>query len=214
MQEQPHGSFHPHSGQVAPRGHPYGGSKGADKVALGDPQPLTELLHAVQASVVLADIFNGGLHQRRQRRGGAVGPRKLTEQGEGQLAGGPAAGARRPSSSAAAGQVSPRARNGSSVSPARNCTAACPVSWMQSRWLSPSGVRVNGARLSTRWPAAALWGGRISALPAGEGEASARLAVHLPLETRQTHSPSPVRVRGSLGWISRTTPRAAVLVQS
>ena len=92
--------------------------------------------------------------------------------------------------------------------------AACPVSWMQSRWLSPSGVRVNGARLSTRWPAAALWGGRISALPAGEGETSVRLAVHLPLETRQTHSPSPVRVRGSLGWISRTTPRAAVLVQS
>ena len=71
-----------------------------------------------------------------------------------------------------------------------------------------------GARLSTRWPAAALWGGRISALPAGEGEASVRLAVHLPLEIRQTHSPSPVRVRGSLGWISRTTPRAAVLVQS
>ena len=35
--------------------------------------------------------------------------------------------------------------------------------------------------------------------PAGEGEASARLAVHLPLEIRQTHSPSPVRVRGSLG---------------
>ena len=63
-------------------------------------------------------------------------------------------------------------------------------------------------------PAAALWGGRISALPAGEGEASVRLAVHLPLEIRQTHSPSPVRVRGSLGWISRTTPRAAVLVQS
>ena len=62
--------------------------------------------------------------------------------------------------------------------------------------------------------AAALWGGRISALPAGEGEASVRLAVHLPLEIRQTHSPSPVRVRGSLGWISRTTPRAAVLVQS
>ena len=85
---------------------------------------------------------------------------------------------------------------------------------MQSRWLSPSGVRVNGARLSTRWPAAALWGGRISALPAGEGEASVRLAVHLPLEIRQTHSPSPVRVKGSLGWISRTTPRAAVLVQS
>ena len=80
-----------------------------------------------------------------------------------------ASAARRPSSSAAAGQVSPRARNGSSVSPARNCTAACPVSWMQSRWLSPSGVRVNGARLSTRWPAAALWGGRISALPAGGG---------------------------------------------
>ena len=51
-------------------------------------------------------------------------------------------------------------------------------------------------------------------LPAGEGEASVRLAVHLPLEIRQTHSPSPVRVRGSLGWISRTTPRAAVLVQS
>ena len=47
-----------------------------------------------------------------------------------------------------------------------------------------------------------------------EEEASVRLAVHLPLEIRQTHSPSPVRVRGSLGWISRTTPRAAVLVQS
>ena len=213
VQEQPHGSFHPHSGQVAPRGHPYGGGKGADKVALGDSQPLTELLHAVQASVILADILNGGLHQRRQRRGGAVGPRKLTEQGKGQLAGSPAAGCIGLGGKAAQ-QLSPRARNGSSVSPARNRTAACPVSWMQSRWLSPSGVRVNGARLSTRWPAAALWGGRISALPAGEGEASVRLAVHLPLEIRQTHSPSPVRVRGSLGWISRTTPRAAVLVQS
>ena len=92
MQEQPHGSFHPHGGQVAPRRHPYGGGKGADKVALGDSQPLTELLHAVQASVVLADILNGGLHQRRQGRSGAVGPRKLTEQGKGQLAGSPAAG--------------------------------------------------------------------------------------------------------------------------
>ena len=38
-----------------------------------------------------------------------------------------------PISSAAAGQVSPRARNGSSGSPARNCSAACPVSCKQSR---------------------------------------------------------------------------------
>ena len=32
--------------------------------------------------------------------------------------------------------------------------------------------------------------------------------------TAEPTGPSPVRVRGSLGWISRTTPRAAVLVQS
>ena len=61
-------------------------------MALGHPQPLAELLHAVQARVVGPDVRDGGLHQRRQGGGGAVGPRKLTEQGKGQLAGGPAAG--------------------------------------------------------------------------------------------------------------------------
>ncbi len=105
---------------------PHGGGKGADQMALGDAQPLAELLHAVQAGVVCADILNGGLHQRRQGGGGAVGPGQLAQQGKGQLAAGPAVGgvssARRPISSAAAGQVSPRARKGSSGSPARNCT--------------------------------------------------------------------------------------------
>ena len=120
--------------------------------------------------------------------------------------------ARRPISSAAAGQVSPRARKGISESPARNCSAACPVSWTQSRWHSFSGARVSGPRLSTRWPAAAFWGGSNRAEPAGISSRSDRETTHFPLEMRQTQSPSPRRVRGSSGWASSTMPRAAVVL--
>ena len=119
-----------------------------------------------------------------------------------------------PISSAAAGQVSPRARNGSSGSPARNCSAACPVSCKQSRWQAPAGVRVKGERLRMRCPAGAFWGGRIRALPAGLGPISSREAVQVPLETRQTQSPSPLRVRGASGWVFCTAARAAVALQS
>ena len=126
----------------------------------------------------------------------------------------PASAASRPISSAAAGQVSPRARKGSSVSPARNCAAACPVSWMQSRWQPPSGARASGARLRIRWPADTLWGGRTRADPAGDGPAAGSEAVHFPLETRHTHSPSPASVRGLSGWTSCTEASAAVVLQS
>ena len=85
--------------------------------------------------------------------------------------------ARRSSSSAAAGQVSPRARKGSSCSPARNWVLACPVSWTHSRWQLPSGSSTSGARLSTRCPAGTLWGGSSSAAPAGRGPAEGTLAV-------------------------------------
>ena len=120
--------------------------------------------------------------------------------------------ARRPISSAAAGQVSPRARKGISDSPPRNCSAACPVSWTQSRWHSFSGARVRGPRLSTRWPAAALWGGSRRAEPPGAAPVSDRETTHFPLEMRQTQSPSPRRVRGVSGWTSSTTPRGAVVL--
>ena len=126
----------------------------------------------------------------------------------------PAAAARRPISSAAAGQVSPRARKGSSVSPARNWAAAWPVSWTQSRWQLPSGARASGARLKIRCPAGTLWGGRMRADPAADGPMAGREAVHFPLETRQTHSPSPLRVKGASGWISCTEASAAVVLQS
>ena len=97
-----------------------------------------------------------------------------------------------PPQSAAAGQVSPRARNGSSVSPASNCTAACPVSWMQSRWLSPSGVRVNGARLSTRWPAAAELLGRLAAeADTPRSRAASQLAFALLCELAGADSAAP-----------------------
>ena len=122
--------------------------------------------------------------------------------------------ARRSSSSAAAGQVSPRARKGSSCSPARNWALACPVSWTHSRWQLPSGSSTSGARLSTRCPAGTLWGGSSSAAPAGRGPAEGTLAVHRPLETRQTHSPSPIRVRGAQGCTSCTCPGAATAFQS
>ena len=55
-------------------------------MALGHSQPLAELLHAVQARVVGPDVRDGGLHQRRQGGGGAVGVGQLTQQGKGQLA--------------------------------------------------------------------------------------------------------------------------------
>ena len=51
-------------------------------------------------------------------------------------------------------------------------------------------------------------------VPAGEGEASVRLAVHLPLEIRQTHSPSPVRVRGAESCTFSSAAGAAMVFQS
>ena len=65
--------------------HPY-------QMAFGDTQPLTEFFHAVKAGIVCPDVLHGLLHQRGQGGGGAVGPGKLTEQGKGQLAAGPAVG--------------------------------------------------------------------------------------------------------------------------
>ena len=56
--------------------------------------------------------------------------------------------------------------------------------------------------------------GSSSAAPAGRGPAEGTLAVHRPLETRQTHSPSPVRVRGAQGCTSCTCPGAATAFQS
>ena len=61
---------------------------------------------------------------------------------------------------------------------------------------------------------AALWGGSSSAAPAGRGPAEGTLAVHRPLETRQTHSPSPVRVRGAESCTSSSAAGAAMVFQS
>ena len=90
VQQQPLGGFHPHPGQIAPRRDAQRGGEGAHQMALGHPQPLAELLHAVQARVVGPDVRDGGLHQRRQGGGGAVGIGQLTQQGKGQLAAHPA----------------------------------------------------------------------------------------------------------------------------
>ena len=92
VEQQPLGGFDAHGGQIPARRHPDGSGKGAHQMALGHAQPLAELFHAVQARVVGADILNGGLYQRRQGRGGAVGVRKLTQQCVGQLAARPAVG--------------------------------------------------------------------------------------------------------------------------
>ena len=43
---------------------------------------------------------------------------------------------------------------------------------------------------------------------------SGRKTVHLPLETRQTHSPSPVRVRGAESCTSSSAAGAAMVFQS
>ena len=96
----------------------------------------------------------------------------------------------------------------------RNCVLACPVSWTHSRWQLSSGVRVSGARLKIRCPAAADCGGSTSTEPAGAADAPGREAVHLPLETRQTHSPSPVRVRGAESCTSSSAAGAAMAFQS
>lgn len=61
-------------------------------MALGHAQPLAQLLHAVKARVVCADVLNGGLHQRRQGGRGTVGIGQLTQQCVGQLAAGTAVG--------------------------------------------------------------------------------------------------------------------------
>ena len=61
-------------------------------MALGHAQPFAQLLHAVKARVVCADVLNGGLHQRRQGGRGTVGIGQLTQQCVGQLAAGTAVG--------------------------------------------------------------------------------------------------------------------------
>ena len=48
----------------------------------------------------------------------------------------------------------------------------------------------------------------------GEGPAPGTEAVHLPLETRQTHSPSPERVSGAESWMSCTAAGEATAFQS
>jgi hypothetical protein len=45
-------------------------------------------------------------------------------------------------------------------------------------------------------------------------DAPGREAEHLPLETRQTHSPSPVRVRGAESCTSSSAAGAAMVFQS
>ena len=50
--------------------------------------------------------------------------------------------------------------------------------------------------------------------PAGVADAPGREAVHLPLETRQTHSPSPLRVRGAESCTSNSAAGAAMVFQS
>ena len=61
-------------------------------MALGHAQPFAQLLHAVKARVVCADVLNGGLHQRRQGGRGTVGIGQLTQQCVGQLAAGTTVG--------------------------------------------------------------------------------------------------------------------------
>lgn len=85
---------------------------------------------------------------------------------------------------------------------------------MHNRWQLPSGARASGARLSTRCPAGTDCGGSSSAAPTGSGPAMGTEAVHLPLETRHTHSPSPERVRGAESWMSCTEAGAATVFQS
>ena len=61
-------------------------------MTFGNPQPLAELLHAVQPGVIGADVLNSGLHQRGQGWRGAVGIRQFAQQGKDQLAAGTAVG--------------------------------------------------------------------------------------------------------------------------
>ena len=91
VEQEAHGGLDADGGEVPPRGHPHRRRKGADQMALGDPQPLAQLLHAVKTGVVGPHILHGLLHQRGQGRGSAVGPGKLAQQRKGQLAFAPAA---------------------------------------------------------------------------------------------------------------------------
>ena len=59
-------------------------------MAFRDAQPLAELLHAVEARVVLADVLDGGGDEGRQGGRSAVGPRQLAQQCKGELADGAA----------------------------------------------------------------------------------------------------------------------------
>ena len=73
MEQQTHGGFYADAGEIPPRRDAQRCRKGPDEVALGDTQPLAQLFHAVEPSVVPADVLDGDGHQRGQGRGGAVG---------------------------------------------------------------------------------------------------------------------------------------------
>ena len=117
--------------------------------------------------------------------------------------------ARRSISSAAPGQLSPRAGNGWMGSPASSWAGAEPVSSRHRIWLSPTGVSCRGLRLRISPPASTSLGGRDGRAPG----ASPSAAVQLPLESRHTHSPSPVSVKGWAVCSSRTDASAAVASQ-
>ena len=175
MEQQPLGCFNAHRGEVFARRYANGCGKGAHQMALGHAQPLAQLFHTVQARVVGADILNGGLYQRRQGRGGAVGVRKLTQQCVGQLAARPAVGG------FFLGQTAHQL--GSS--------RAGAALGKEGQFVQP------GQKLGSRLP------GKLDA----EQMAAA-------LETRQTHSPSPVRVRGAESCTSSSAAGAAMVFQS
>lgn len=182
-----------------------GGSKGADKVALETPsQLLTPPSSTGQRS-------SGGYPQwrppqRQQEAGRRCRPPPARRAGQSQQLAGSRLQVCRPRQPRAAQRLcggpgrSPGPENGSSVS--RQGTAPPPARSAGCRAIgSPSGVRVNGARLSAPDGPATPLGGRMVAPTPGRQASDQQQENHLPLESGRP-SPSPVRVRGSLGWIS------------
>ncbi len=187
-------------------------------MALGDAQPLAELLHAVQARVVGPDVLDGGLHQRRQGGRGAVGVRQLTQQGKGQLAAHPArqfllrGKAAHQLGGGGAGLAPGQKRQ--LVQPGQKLGAGLPGELDAQQMAAALRRQHQRGAAQHQMPGRDAAAAAAARSPGGQRPGQGHRAVHRPLETRQTHSPSPVRVRGAQGCTSCTCPGAATAFQS
>ena len=218
VEQQPLGCFNAHRGEVFARRHANGCGKGAHQMALGHAQPFAQLLHAVKARVVCADVLNGGLHQRRQGGRGTVGVRKLTQQCVGQLAAGTAVGglflskAVHQFGSGRAGTA--LGKEGQFVQSGQKLGSRLPGKLDAEQMADAFRYKGQRGTAQDQVPGSTDCGGKMSAAPSGSGPAAGTDAEHWPLDTRHTHSPSPERVRGADSCRSCTEAGKAMVFQS